>query len=160
MKETSPKKEDNKLIPEETRIYFSKVSLFLYWLLGIGLFTFGVYIVLKGDIPVPGFFVIFISFLFIFYAKKRTPIRDPYIVLNEEGISTMGSRFIRWKDIKSIKTELAGSGRNAKWYLIIEYKEAKQDGKRSSSIEINELSVPPGEIEELIKVYQGRNKNS
>lgn len=148
---------DDGTIPEETRIYYSKITLAIYWITGSGLFLFGVYLIVEGDIL--GYFSVVLSFFSLYYANKKSSMKEAYIILNAKGIKTLNTAFVNWENIKLIQTRLIGMGKNATWHLIVKLKNKDSQGNWGDDIEIVDLSISPKKIEKLIKLYQQRNRD-
>lgn len=150
--------EDDNSIPNETRIYYSKISLAIYWVSGICLFLYGIYMSIEGDLF--GYILLIISGFSIFYASNKSKQTDPYIVMNSKGIQTLNTSFTAWENIQLIQTERRGSGKYAKWHLDIEFKNQNSNGDWGDDIEISDLSESPKKIEKMISIYKQRNRKS
>lgn len=148
--------EDDITIPNETKIYYSKVSLVISWITGIGILLFGLYLANKGEFI--GYFFILVSIFSIYFDSKKTKETEPYIILNSKGVKTLNTVFTPWKKVKIIQTELRGSGKSSKWYLKLEFKNENENGDWGDDIEINDLSESPKKIEKLIAIYKQRHR--
>lgn len=148
--------EDDKSFPNEMKIYYSKLAIFIYWISGIGLVLYGFYLAIEGEIF--GYLLIVISLGSIYYANKKSNESEPYITINAKGIKTLNASFTPWENIEIIQTELRGTGRNSKWHLETEFKNKNSKGEWGDDIEINDLSIPPKKIRKLILIYQQRNR--
>ena len=148
--------EDDKSVPTETKIYYSKLALAIYWVMGLGLFLYGFYLAI--EVGIYGYFLVACSSFLIYTANKKSKITEPYIIINSKGIKTLNTAFTAWENIKTIETELRGSGKQSKWHLEVEFKNKNSSGEFGDNIEINDLSKSPKKIQKLIKLYQQRNR--
>lgn len=147
---------DDNSIPIETKIYYSKLVIAIYWISGIGLFPYGFYLVIEGNIF--GYVLILISIFSIYYANTKSKMSDPYITINAKGIKTLNTTFTNWENIEIIQTELRGDGKYSKWHLEMEFKNENSKGEWGDDIEISDLSMSPKKIEKLISIYRQRNR--
>jgi hypothetical protein len=155
MEDVPEKVEDDGTIPPETKIYYSKIVLAFYRFFGIITFLYGFYLVIEGGVF--GYFLVIISFFAINSNNKKASSKEAYIILNSNGIKTIKTPFMKWKNVKRIETRLRGVGKNSKWYLYMEFK-INNKKRWSADMEIGDLDVSKKELEKLIKIYQQRNR--
>lgn len=148
---------DDGSIPNETKIYYSKISLAIYWVSGISLFSYGVYVFLIEDIL--GYFFILVSIFLLYSAYKKAFLKDAPITLNSKGIKIHPNTFIKWEDIEHIKNKFHHSGSTMSWSLRLALYEKNLHREQEISVKLNDLEVSLDELELLIKVYQQRNKS-
>lgn len=147
---------DGQTVPIETNIYYSSVSLAIYWGLGGVVLLYGLYLSVADDLF--GYFLVILSLYLLYYAKKRSTIAEPVITINSKGAKTLNTSFISWENIEYIRTERKGSGKNANWYLRIKFKHSNSGEQGEDYIEISDLSVSPRKLEELISLYKKRHR--
>lgn len=151
---------DNESLAEVTEIYFSATSIIIYYLIGIGLFCFGIYLATKklwsGHL---GYFLLILALSAIIHAYKISRQNEkPYLLLNSYGIKTSANPIIPWKKIDSAQVLLGGvGGRYHKWYLKLRIKDGSGH-TRDTTIELRDLTLSPREIEDLIRRYQSKSK--
>ena len=145
---------DDSRLPFETQITYSKLSLTLYLAGGIGLLIIGIYKILEGDLI--GLILLVMSIIAFSFFKKKKAITQPVILINENGIKTKNSSFLKWTEIKSVEVILKGRGKKSKWHLIVDFQERDNLGNWSDDIDLSDLDKPAEGIERIIKIYQQR----
>lgn len=150
--------DDDDSIPLETQIYYSIFSLTILWVGAGVMLLFGLFLVYEGSNS--GYLLILISFFGFYNSIQKSIIKDPYVVINSRGIKTLNSQFILWENIENAQTEVQGFGSSANWYLHIELRNRNAKGDWSKKIKINDLNVKPRQIQNLIRIYEQRNRMS
>ncbi|MFK7773592.1 MAG: hypothetical protein AB8F94_15690 [Saprospiraceae bacterium] len=144
---------DDGSLPNELKIYNSKLSKYLH-LAGSSLFIlFGLYLILTNDL-VSGL-LIFGAGAYFFYDNNKTTLVDPQIIINHKGIRVTNFKFIPWNKISYIRLELRGSGKHAKWNLVYKKKRGMEYSQESL---LENLECTKDELEDYIKIYQQRNR--
>lgn len=147
---------DDKNVPYETIIKFSKISFWINIVSACFLLFLSFYLYNENK----SFdFTIILFILFSFYSffnsikKYRTNL---LIKLNEIGLETVDLGFIPWKRINNIKVVKTGLGKSTTFNLTFNYK-IKND-VFDAKINLDNLSKSFEEIEDLIKIYRKRYK--
>lgn len=91
-------------------------------------------------------------------ALPKLKSKEPVLLLNNQGIQTKATSFIPWGNAVSTLNNMKGSGKQTKWFLEIEYYPQNGKYKISKEILINGLDSSPSKIEDMIKIYQQRNR--
>ena len=139
-------------VPIETKIYYSKLSLGVYWFLGVTVLSYGIYLSLDQDFF--GYILVLLALYLIYYASRRSKLGKPVIVLNSKGIKTLNTAFISWEDVESIRTERRGTAKYAIWYLNLRFNSKSASGQSVEEIDISDLDTTATRIAELTKAYQ------
>jgi hypothetical protein len=157
--------EDNKTVPFETRVYYSKeeaiFGIFLGGLLAAFLIILLVFmiqdaafIILNAVSIVMFCFLLFMVLLGIYLAYacfsnyKKAIKKVAQIILNEEGLQTENSKFTTWDTIKSVDIILDGS----KYCLLYDY----DGGREKFSFYQEYYDLKAKELTKLLKIYRGR----
>lgn len=148
--------EDDYSTPYETKIYQSKFMLIRDQLLGITVFLMGFYFMIVGHIF--GYVLLGSSFIFINKSNKKSRIKEPYIIINSKGITTINASFTPWENVAYTKTSSRGFGKHTSWYLVIQFKQRNSAGKYAVNLDISELGVSVNKLEHLIALYNQRNR--
>lgn len=146
---------DDGSLPNELKIYNSKLSKYLH-LAGSFLFIlFGLYLILTND-SVSGL-LIFGTGAYFFYDNNKIVLVEPQIIINHKGIKVTNFKFVPWNKISYIRLELRGSGKYAKWNLVYKKKRGMEYSQESL---LENLECTKDELEDYIKIYQQRNRKS
>lgn len=101
----------------EIRIYYFLFFLGIYWILGIVLLLYGIYLLLDQDFF--GYFLVLMVFYLIYYVSKRFKLGEFVIFLNLKGVKIINIVFMFWENVEYICIERCGKGKNFKLYLIL-----------------------------------------
>ena len=147
---------DDKTIPNETFIYYSKKMSIMIILLLIPLFAYGILIITMAvDAKVPILAVFGILFLIIasigiyFLGYKRLRNREPQLILNNDGIYSNKKGFHKWEEIERCTIS---PGNKAMFGYT--------HSRGGECIDIQELNMKNNGIKlsKLLVVYRERNK--
>jgi hypothetical protein len=145
---------DDRKIPFETKIYYSK---FLHWfnrILPVAVGGFGLYEIIEGE-PY-GYFMAILAVAYAVFVIPKLSNTEPQIILNEKGVKLIHIAFVSWDNVKKISVKLRGYGNSAKWYLDVDFKKQDSAGNRGGQVDITDLEKSPNKIEELVKLYRQR----
>ena len=143
---------DDKTIPKETFIYYSKAIYITTMLLSIPFFALGIHLIVmavdvkRPIVALPGiFFLVFAIILGYFHGYKKLKNRKPQLILNNEGIYSNKKGFHKWEEIRYyyIITGRIHIHSNGFEYIDTKYLNIKNNGIKLSK---------------LLIVYQERNK--
>jgi len=147
---------DDKTIPDETLLYYSKkISLLIIGTL-IPIFALGILLlVMAVDEKYPMIALFGIIFLVLsgvviyFFGYKKLINREPQVILNDKGISTKKKGFHKWEEIERC---FIISGNRA----LLKYTHSRGH----ENIDIQELGIKNNGIKlsKLLMVYRERNK--
>ena len=137
---------DNKTIPDETIIYFSKTTNWIFIVSSIFTFAVGVFLLTINDTTLTIFGVIaLIISVYRFYKEyMKLKKREPQIILNNKGIETVNTDFYKWGEI--------GGEKIGNQYFTYEHPRGKE------SIYIADLDINPFKLSELLVLYRERSK--
>lgn len=153
--------EDDEMVPFETKICYSKTNA----MIGMGLGTFfiisGTYFTIAtkatSDLviflfPLVTFLIgLFISY-FSFQNYKKASKNVAQIILNEEGLQTMDSKFFTWDGITKEQVIWEESGDKIKRFLIYEHEGTAE----KFFLDDKEIEIGISELTNLLKIYRGR----
>lgn len=141
----------------ETELHFSKINKYLLLVFGCVFLGIGVFIIITEGISIVG--VVFpASGLFMLKeAFQKIVSTTPQITLNEDGIKTINSEFLKWSEVEDCYIEYLGSGKSRKCYLVTEFR-TKTKGIQKNKIQVDELNKNPFKIESLVALYRQRNR--
>ncbi len=143
---------DDKTIPTETKIYFSRALLFFYMSISILVSAGLTYILLNNEIlSLIVAIIVFVVFLRLKLQKIKR--KTPIIAINNKGIETVNSGFISWGNIKKEEIISVGSGRHTKQILIY------RGPKGMERISITGLNVGKNKMWKLLILYRNRYLN-
>lgn len=146
---------DDGAYPFEIKIYISKTSKWIVFLVTVGMLGFGTYILLTTG-ALSGFFIVLIALFFAFKMLPQYLSKSPQIILNENGIKTANTTFMTWNHVENAVLTLEGYGADSKWYLELDFKKRDLSGNMGAYIEISDLLISNSELKKLLKIYQQR----
>jgi len=147
--------DDDGSIPQESIIYYSKVSLRTLWGLGLIMFGVALYWIIFDNL-LYGCFILIPALYILYEADNKSKIKDPYIIINSKGIKLLNSRFISWKNIDEVNRELKGSGKNSKWLLRIWVRDTNKNKVYCEEIAISDLDLPTKKILRRVNIHRQR----
>ena len=148
---------DDGQIPNQTIIKNSEALKWKYGVMILGGLIFA-YVELKdGEIFLP-IFIIGISIFGGIFLLPKVLDSSPQIILTNEGIKFKDANLVSWSKVKKANVVLQGSGKNARWYLDIDYRSKDSNGNLGEYIELSNFNLNPGKIEERIKIYRQRER--
>jgi putative Mn2+ efflux pump MntP len=107
---------DDLSVPNETVIYYSKISTYFEIIVGILIISFGIYSYFTKN-----YFgsIIFIPFGIYMIYKERKKVRNknPQIIINNNGIEIHSKKFSKWSTIKNIEI-VCEEGADTKEYFL------------------------------------------
>jgi hypothetical protein len=142
---------DDLSIPKETRIGYSRISiffgLFVLPVLGLG---FGIYLYIKEGnyylLPVAAALSIFL----IYQSAKKALSKKAIIILNESGIQLQGLPFLNWDDVTHAEVVFEQRGKYQQHLLVV------GTHIHFGKVDIGELDTNFEKLEHLIRVYRIR----
>lgn len=148
---------DDRAIPSETLLYYSKtISIAIIGSL-IPLFAFGILLLVMAvdeKYPMIAFFGIFFSVLsgvvIYYFGYKKLTNRKPQLILNDKGINTTKIGFHKWEEIEKC---FIISGHRA----LLKYTHSRGH----ENIDIQELNIKNNgvRLSKLLMIYRERNKS-
>lgn len=145
---------DDISILDETIIYYSKSKNFVEMGIFIIGFFGGIYILFTSESFYWGIGLIVLFTYLSFKEYKQATNREPQIVINQNGIKTISTKFYKWKEIKDEEVICEGSGKTTRYYLKYDFPNG------SEKLQIDDYDVQERVLENLIRIYRGRNANS
>jgi len=147
---------DDKTIPDETLIYYSKKISIIIISLMMPLFAFGILLLIITD-DVKEFMNVIFGFFFMistaiigyFFGYKKLINKEPQLILDNKGIYSNKKGFYKWEEIESC---IIWTGNKA--VLLFTHSRGHEN------IKIQELNVKNNGIRlsKLLMVYKERNK--
>lgn len=147
---------DDLSVPEVVVIYYSKWSKYTMGFIVLFGILIGIYMFLKYNINdyylgilLPVVSAIGSYFNFLYY--KKIADSNPQIILNNEGIETISTKFYNWDDISDESIEIRGSGNTISYHLAYNHPEGTE------YLKINDYDISKKKLEKLLTVYRARN---
>lgn len=144
---------DDGTLPNELKIYNSKLLKNLHLAGSTLCIIFGLYLILTYEFGV-GIIILVIG-AYTFHDKNEITLVEPQIIINNKGIKITNAKFIPWSKVSYIRLELKGSGKHAKWNLV--YKK-KRGMEYKQEFLLDNLDCTNEELDDYIKIYQQRNR--
>ena len=147
---------DDKTVPDETFIYYSKKMGIIMIMLMIPLFAYGILLLFIADVrefvhALFGiFFMINTAVIGYFFGCKKLINRKPQLILDNKGIHTKKTGFHKWEDIEKC---IISTGNKA----VLSFTTYSNGTK---SINIQELNIKNNgmKLSKLLFLYRERNK--
>ena len=145
---------DDSEIPTQTYINHPKTNIIVVIVI-LFFIIIGIWMLIESEISGAiclisiGLCVTYIHFKGTVYFNKK-----PQILINNEGIKTINTKFFNWNQIQNEAVVADGNGENARIYLIYEHPEGNE------KFEITKLDIDQIKLEKLINIYKGRSKTS
>jgi hypothetical protein len=151
---------DDKTIPSETFIYYSKREIYISLAFSVFLLSLGILSLFANDYNLMIF--TFVSLLagligfFDFYRRyKKIKNRTVKLIINNIGIKIDNANLHKWEDIEDIKFN------GDKYTKYVEYRYAKSNNKKKMEyLNYKDLGIDTKNLSELIYYYQMRNKHA
>jgi len=156
---------DDKTVPDETVIYFSKAKSWLAVAVSLVCLSFALFLFfsLKDKFDGYGIFIVvfillifFVSIVVFFDGFRKLNNVEPQITINNRGIKTIATDFYKWEEIEYAKIKSVSSGtgksRTIKHYLTYKHPKGKEE------INIYALDISRKELTELLILYRERSK--
>ncbi len=140
---------DQNQVPEETTFLYKVNNLILPVLMIILCVAVSLNCFLKNDKVIASISLIAASWILIQFIRKRKE-KAMYLTLNDKGIGTFNHPFIPWDEISGEKIIRGKVDDPADFYLVFNTPFGEE------SIGIDNLSVKPAEILDLLKIYRER----
>ena len=141
---------DDRSIPEQIEIEFSKTSLVINILLLSLALVYGVFAVMATEKLVIGIILILIGLVFGFKNFRKLTEQISPLILSNQGIEFEGKTY-NWKDISGEETTLEGLGDNRNSYLIFLV------GDDLHKINIDDYDISLADLRNKLKIYRGRH---
>lgn len=149
--------EDNGSLPTERKIFYSKLEQYSSLFISLILFGFSIQLLLNGNFLYALIILVGCYFL-VQDALPKLKFNEPVITLSNHGIETKEISFVPWENVISTLNNMTGSGKSTEWFLEIEYYPKNDHYKTSKEILISGLDTSPSKIEDMIRIYQQRNR--
>lgn len=150
--------EDNKAIPPETVVKFSKNSLVFIIAFSLLFIASSVYYFLDKNYLF-SFGFLFATGLLLYDNLKK--INKTFIKINEKGIQTINTNFIPWSSIVHIEVQRKGYGSDSKDFLTIHsLVEDEDDEYNYEKLLIQDFSISAIKLDKLIRIYKQRFKKN
>ena len=144
---------DDKAIPKETIIYYSKGKNFFEMVIMLAGFFAGIYILTTSESYYWGIGLIIVCGYLAFKEYKEATNREPQIIINEKGIKTISTQHYPWAEIRNEEVISEGYGKHTKYYLTYDFPNGNE------KLQIDEYETQQRELENLMRIYRGRNSN-
>lgn len=146
---------DDYAVPPETKIYYSKTKSSWEVILGIGLFSLGVYFFVTNGLEMGACVCWIAGIVLAIVGYRQLKNRDAQITLSNDGVTTSELPFCSWAKIINEDVRVVRIGRTHNTYFV--YTCSTTENK----ISINELGVSNAGLEKLLRIYRGRfNQNN
>lgn len=156
MKFTTPNIVVANPIPDETRIYYSKTKALTTIIFSAFVIILGVYLLTLGVDYFAGALLCFVIGCVFIHVKYKNFANDkPQIILNTDGLQTIGNPFYRWSDIIESGITKLEIGRSNFYHLTYKTEQGVE-----VSIRIDNLSISIKNLRLLLHFYKEKNKNS
>jgi hypothetical protein len=136
-------------VPNETIIYYSKGKNLFEMAIMLGCLGIGLYLLIKTDSYILGTALTLIGGYFAFKEYKEATNITPQIIINNEGIQTVSTKFYEWKDIKNEEAIIHGSNN---CYLTYKHPQGTEH------LQIDGYATDFKNLNKLLILYRGRNR--
>lgn len=142
--------QDDINVPKETRIFYSKLSLFFTIGLGLLFIISGIYLFESKDQIIIIILFCGLGSYFLISSLVKLSSNDPRITISSEGILLHKKELMRWNAIQKEMTEIRRSGKHVNHYLVFYYNNQHQE------MQIDDLDTNNDKLEKLLQVYRVR----
>ncbi|MFY7810471.1 MAG: hypothetical protein ACOVQ2_01950 [Flavobacterium sp.] len=137
----------------ETKIFYNKTKMFLYFIFYLFVFVTLSILSIKEKLTIilfisSGFLTISLFYLSKYYNNK------PRICINNNGMCTFKTPFYEWNEIKNEEVITDRHGTNVYYYLIYNHPKGKE------KLNIGNFNVNNRKLNNLLIIYRGRNNKS
>ena len=152
----------DRFYPAQTNFYYSPIRYGGYLIIGfILLYPFTKIPEENGlDLMIIKITVLLVSFFFFYLAIRKLINRKPVIYINNFGVYTSKTGFLKWDNIQNIEVavfnQTKGRYRYKEKIVRIEY--LSEDGLQKVKYDIETLNVSAIEMDEIIQTYQKRHQ--
>lgn len=143
---------DDLSVPQETRVYISKMQKRLEFGLGVLVLAVGLFFCVLREDYVMGSFFVLVGLLITYIGYRGMINRKPQIIINENGIQTASAPFTDWREVYNEEAYTDASGKNSRNYLSYNCPSGLV------KIEISDLDIARKTLSHLLIVYRGRSK--
>ncbi len=144
---------DDSDIPNQTYINHPKTNIIAVLVI-LFFLIIGIWMLIESEIF--GVWLISIG-LYITYIHFKDTVyfnNKPQILINNEGIKTINTKFFNWNQVQNEVVVADGNGNNERSYLKYEHPEGNE------RFEITKLDTNQIKLEKLINIYKGRSKTN
>jgi len=145
---------DDCLVPCETVVYYDKAKNYFEMLGGLACLVGGLFLAVIKDEYLFGLFLMILGFYGTYCEYKEATNKTPQIIINGRGLKTKSMDFYSWDQIVNDEAICEGSGRSARDYLVYDHPEG------SERLLIDDYNITRKELNKLLILYRGRNKNN
>ena len=147
---------DDKTIPNETIIYYSKIRSRVLMVICLPFFLLGLFFLIANDmnntLKVVGVFLLLISIFRFFKEYTKLKGREPQIILSHKGIKIKAG-FHKWEEIEGEKIEFSGgTKKETQYYLAYRHPRGKE------MINFTDFDINPARLSKLLVLYRERSK--
>jgi len=141
--------QDDLEIPDETIIYYSKGKNLFEMLLFLGCLLLGLYLI-KKETYIFGTILSVVGAYFGYREYKQVTNKEPQIIINDKGISTISTEFYSWELIFNEDVIGEGRGENTRYYLVYGHPLGAEH------LEIEDYDTDSRSLSKLLGLYRGR----
>lgn len=145
-------------LPEELKVFNSKRNLIFPYFSYLVFTGFSLFLIFSENSTneKKGTGILILSMVIYSIIKRKSiDFTTPQLIINKEGIQTINTNFIIWEDIQAIDIFPEDEKWNANHLLKIKMKNEKEFG---DLIRLEHLEFIHHELDEIIKIYQQRNR--
>jgi len=141
---------DDPSVPKETLIFYSRVSAYILFPLGIGSGFIGVTELLKDGDKTRGYVLSAFALIVIVVELRKLLIKKPRLTISNDGIEAAKVKFYPWNEIRNETIIREGVGKNIKFYLTYSHAQGYE------KIAINEYGINRDKLHRLLILYRAR----
>ncbi|NUY81115.1 hypothetical protein HUK80_09430 [Flavobacterium sp. MAH-1] len=141
---------DDKGVPFETVIYFSKGQKIFQILMGVLFIAMGIFLAIPAKKDIFGWISIAFGIFFAGKALRDYFNNDPQLVLNEKGLKKKKGEFTGWQHISGEDVIMKRRGKHMQQLLVFRTQGIYHE------IQVFELDKKGSELEKLLRIYRGR----
>lgn len=144
---------DDLSLPNETLIYFSKITNMLEMAVALFAACIGIFLIISNQYILGG--VITIGGIWYSVKEyKQLVSSKPQIIISDRGLQTSSAKkFYNWNEIYSIDIEKQKSRNNTTYYLTYNCPEGAVE------IKLDDLKINPTRLESMLYLYKARFKS-
>jgi hypothetical protein len=144
---------DDLSIPKETTIYYAKLkNYFEMGIMLIGVFG-GIYLLKNSESPYWGIGLIIVCGYLAYIEFREATNTEPQIIINQNGIKTISTKFYNWSQIKNEEVISENSGKHTHFYLTYDYPNGTE------KLMIDDYETEHSDLQKSLKIYRGRYNN-
>jgi ABC-type multidrug transport system fused ATPase/permease subunit len=138
-------------ISKQTIIFYSKIKNLFQMLLGFFCIAIGIYLLYDSKNIIFGILILVLG-IYISYKDFREAFNTtPQIILDDNGIETVNTKFYNWENIKNEEVIRDGYGKHTHYYLVYDYPNGKE------YLKIDDYNTNMKKLNKLLILYKGRS---